>query len=430
MVTGISVKDIKSEFLNMAKIRQKFEAPVLKDINGELSKEIAKSKLNGRIKPGDKVAITAGSRGIYHIAEIITTIVKEVKDLGGNPFIVPSMGSHGGATAEGQMDVLKSYGITESSMGVPIRSSMEVVKVGEIREGVPVLMDKIAFNADAIIVVNRVKPHTSFRGTVESGLMKMLAIGLGKHAGTCLVHSFGSRGLREMIPQAARIILKRANVVLGIAIIENAYDQTAKIVSVEPEDFEKVEPGLLEEARQLMPRLPFDEIDLLIVDEIGKNISGTGMDTNIIGRLMIKGEKEFEKPNIDKIIVLEVTPESHGNAIGVGLADITVKKLVNKIDYHATYTNVLTSGFLNRANIPLTFNTDKEAITTAIGTFRRSKPKELRVVRVKNTLALEKVYISESLLKEAEKREDIEIISELNKMLFDSGGNLLGGDYV
>jgi len=430
MGIGISVKNIKSEFLNMVKIRQKFEAPVLKDIVGELSKEVAKSKLKGRIKQGDKVAITAGSRGIAHITEIITTIVKEVKDLGGNPFIVPSMGSHGGATAEGQIDVLKSYGITESSMGAPIRSSMEVVKVGEIREGVPVLMDKIAFNADAIIAVNRVKPHTSFRGTVESGLMKMLSIGLGKHAGACLVHSFGSRGLREMVPQAARIILKRANVVLGIAIIENAYDQTAKIVSVEPEDFEKVEPGLLEEARQLMPRLPFDEIDLLIVDEIGKNISGTGMDTNIIGRLMIKGEKEFEKPNIDKIIVLEVTPESHGNAIGIGLADITVKKLVNKIDYHATYTNVLTSGFLNRANIPLTFNTDKEAITTAIGTFIRSKPKELRVVRVKNTLALEKVYISESLLKEAEKREDIEIIGELNEMLFDSGGNLSGGDYV
>jgi len=420
----------KIDFPRMVKIKQKFEATVIKDIKGELSKEVAKSKLKERIKQGDKVAITAGSRGISHIVEIIAAVVKEVKNLGGHPFIVPSMGSHGGATAEGQVAVLKSYGITESSIGAPIRSSMEVVKIGEIKEGVPVLMDKIAFNSDAIISVNRVKPHTSFRGAVESGLMKMLSIGLGKHAGACLVHSFGSPGLREMVPQAARIIMKKANVVLGIAILENAYDKTAKIVAVEPEDFEKVEPGLLEEAKQLMPHLPFDEIDLLIVDEIGKNISGTGMDTNIIGRLMIRGEKEFEKPHINKIIVLEVTPESHGNAIGIGLADITVKRLVNKIDYHATYTNALTTGFLSRANIPLTFNTDREAVATALGTFIRIESAKLRVVRIKNTLALEKVYISEVLLKEAEKREDFEIIGELKEMSFDSAGNLLGGDYV
>jgi len=418
------------DFPKMVKIRQKFRAPVIKDVKGEVSKQIKNSRLKERIKPKDKVAITAGSRGIRHIAEIITTVVKEVKDLKGDPFIVPSMGSHGGATAEGQIAVLKSYGITEDSVGAPILSSMEVVKVGEIKGDVPVFMDKIAFNSDAIIVVNRVKPHTSFRGPVESGLMKMLAIGLGNHAGASLVHSFGSRGLREMVPAAARVMLKKAKVALGIAILENAYDETAKIVAVEPEDFEKVEPGLLEEARQLMPHLPFDEIDLLIVDEIGKNISGTGMDTNIIGRLMIRGEKEFEKPQIDKIVVLDVTPESHGNAIGVGLADITVKRLVDKIDYHATYTNVLTSGFLNRANIPPTFQTDKEAIATALRTFKRIKPQRARVVRIKNTLHLERVYISEALLEEAKEREDIEILGELEEMAFDSEGNLLGGEYV
>ena len=369
-------------------------------------------------------------RGISHIAEIIATVVKEVKDLGGDPFIVPSMGSHGEATSEGQIAVLKSYGITENFVVAPIRSSMEVVKIGEIREGVPVLMDKIAFNSDAIIAVNRVKPHTSFRGPIESGLMKMLAVGLGKHAGACLVHSFGSRGLREMVPQAAHIMLKEANVVLGIAIIENAYDQTAKMVAVEPEDFEKVEPSLLKEACQLMPRLPFDKIDLLIVDEIGKNISGTGMDTNIIGRLMIRGEKEFEKPRVDKIVALDLTSESHGNAIGIGLADITVRRLVNKINYRATYANVLTSGFLNRANIPPTFETDKDAIATALETLRRIEPAKARVVRIQNTLALETIYISEILLKEAEENENIEIIGNINQMLFDSKGNLLGGDYA
>ncbi|MEA1964140.1 MAG: lactate racemase domain-containing protein [Candidatus Aerophobetes bacterium] len=420
----------KKNFPRMVKIRQKFEAPAVKDVKNELSKEVAKSKLKERIKPGDKVAITAGSRGISHIAEITAAVVKEVKGLGGEPFIVPAMGSHGGATAEGQIAVLKSYGITESFIGAPIRSSMEVVKIGKIREDVPVLMDKIAFNSDAIIVVNRVKLHTSFRGEVESGLMKMLSIGLGKHAGAILVHSFGSRGLREMVPQAARVMLKEANVVLGIAILENAYEETAKIASVEPEDFEKVEPGLLKESRELMPSLPFDELDLLIVDEIGKNISGTGMDTNIIGRLMIRGEKEFEKPQIDKIVALDVTPESHGNAQGMGLADITVKRLVDKIDYKATYANVLTSGFLNRANIPPTFGTDKEAIATALETFRRIDPAKARVVRIKNTLLLEKVYISEVLLKEAKEREDIVIIGEINEMTFDSKGNLMGGDYV
>lgn len=417
-------------FPMIVKIRQKYKAPFIKDIKNELSKIIANSKLRERIKRNDKVAITAGSRGISHIAEIIATVVKEIKDLGGDPFIVPSMGSHGEATSEGQTTVLKSYGITENFVVAPIRSSMEVVKIGEMMEGVPVLMDKIAFNSDAIIAVNRVKPHTSYSSSVESGLMKMLAVGLGKHAGACLVHSFGSRGLREMVPQAARIMLKEANVVLGIAIIENAYDQTAKMVAVEPEDFEKVEPGLLKEAYQLMPRLPFDEIDLLIVDEIGKNISGTGMDTNIIGRLMIRGEKEFEKPRVDKIVALDLTSESHGNAIGIGLADITVRRLVKKINYQATYANVLTSGFLNRANIPPTFETDKDAIATALETLRRIEPAKARVVRIQNTLALETIYISEILLKEAEENENIEIIGNINQMLFDSKGNLLGGDYA
>lgn len=418
------------KFPRMVKLRQKFEAPVIEEVEKEVSSVIATSRLKERIKPKAKVAITAGSRGIHHIPEIIATVVKQVRNLGAEPFIVPSMGSHGGATAEGQVAVLKSYGISEDSVGAPIRSSMEVEKIGIIKGDVPVFMDKIALNSDAIIVVNRIKPHTSFRGSVESGLMKMLSIGLGDHNGASLVHSFGSRGLREMVPEAAKVMLQEANVVLGIAILENAYDQTARIVAVEPEDFEKVEPSLLEEARRLMPHLPFDKIDLLVVDEIGKNISGTGMDTNIIGRLMIRGEKEFERPEIDKIIVRDVTPESHGNAIGVGLADITVRRVIDKMDSHATYTNVLTSGFLNRANIPPTFDTDKEAIAVALSTFKRIKPEEVRVVRIKNTLQLEKVYISEVLLKEVKGRADIEIIGSPGEMSFDAEGNLLEGEYV
>jgi len=418
------------EFPGMAKIRQKLEAPRLKNIAQELKDQIARSRLKERVKPNDEVAVTAGSRGIANIFQITTTIIEELKKLGARPFIVPAMGSHGGATAEGQIEVLAGYGITEDSVGVPIRSSMEVVKIGEIKDQVPVLMDKIALRSDAIVVVNRIKPHTSFRGPFESGLMKMLAIGLGKHEGASLVHSFGSRGLREMVPEAARVMMREAKFVLGVGILENAYDETARIVVLNPEDFEKEEPHLLEDARRLMPRLPFDEIDILIVDELGKNISGTGMDTNIIGRLLIRREKEFEKPNINKIIVLDVTPASHGNTLGVGLADITTRRLVNKIDYHAMYTNALTAGFLNRVFVPLTCETDKEAVATAIGTFKRKDPGRLKVMRIKNTLKIERLYISEPLLEEARARDDIQVIGEIEPMKFDTRGSLMGGDYA
>ncbi len=418
------------EFPGMAKIRQKLEAPRLENIAQELRDKISRSRLKERVKLNDEVAVTAGSRGIANIVQITTTIIEELKRLEARPFIVPAMGSHGGATAEGQIEVLAGYGITEDSVGAPIRSSMEVVKIGEIKDQVPVFMDKIALRSDAIVVVNRIKPHTSFRGPFESGLMKMLAIGLGKHEGASLVHSFGSRGLREMVPEAARVMMSKANFVLGVGILENAYDETARIVVLDPEDFEKEEPHLLEEARRLMPRLPFDEIDILIVDELGKNISGTGMDTNIIGRLLIRGEKEFEKPNINKIIVLDVTPASHGNTLGVGLADITTRGLVNKIDYHAMYTNALTAGFLNRVFVPFTCETDKEAIATAIGTFKRKDLAILKVIRIKNTLKIERLYISEPLLEEARARDDIQIIGEIEPMKFDVQGSLMGGDYA
>jgi len=418
------------EFPGMVKIRQKLEAPRLENIAQELKDGMARSRLKERVKPNDEVAVTAGSRGIANIFQITTAIIEELKRLGARPFIVPAMGSHGGATAEGQIEVLAGYGITEDSVGVPIRSSMEVVKIGEIKDQVPVFMDKIALGSDAIVVVNRIKPHTSFRGPFESGLMKMLAIGLGKHEGASLVHSYGPRGLREMVPEAARVMMSKANFVLGVGILENAYDETARIVVLDPEDFEKEEPRLLEEARRLMPRLPFDGIDILIVDELGKNISGTGMDTNIIGRLLIRGEKEFEKPKINKIIVLDVTPASHGNTLGVGLADITTKRLVNKIDYHAMYTNALTAGFLNRVFVPFTCETDKEAVATAISTFKRIDPGRLKVMRIKNTLKIEKLYISKPLLEEARARDDIQIIGEMEPMKFDVQGNLMGGDYA
>ena len=412
-------------FPKMVEARQKFHAPLLEDVEGEIRRQIAGSRIGERIKPGNEVAVTAGSRGIANIPVILRTVVDEIRKLGAVPFIVPSMGSHGGGTSEGQVEVLAGYGIREASVGAPIRSSMEVVQVGEVEGDIPVLMDRIAYGADAIVVVNRVKPHTSFRGPVESGLMKMMTIGLGKHEGATLAHSFGSEGLSRMIPAWGRVILREIPIALGIAVVENAYEQTAKIVAVAPEDFERSDMELLQEAGSLMPSIPFDRIDVLIVEEIGKNISGTGMDTNIIGRIMIKGVPDPERPDVTFLVALDLTEESHGNAMGIGLADVVPQRLVDKVNRDALYANVFTSTFLNRAKIPVTMPTDREAIGIALEVLRSVPPESAKVVRIKNTLELERIHVSEALLEEAQAIEHLEIVDALEEMQFDGEGRLL-----
>ena len=412
-------------FPKMVGARQKFHAPLLEDVEGEIRRQIAGSRIGERIKPGDEVAVTAGSRGIANIPVILRTVVNEIRKLGAVPFIVPSMGSHGGGTPEGQVEVLAGYGIREASVGAPIRSSMEVVQVGEVEGDIPVLMDRIAYGADAIVVVNRVKPHTSFRGPVESGLMKMMTIGLGKHEGATLAHSFGSEGLSRMIPAWGRVILREIPIALGIAVVENAYEQTAKIVAVAPEDFERSDMELLQEAGSLMPSIPFDRIDVLIVEEIGKNISGTGMDTNIIGRIMIKGVPDPERPDVTFLVALDLTEESHGNAMGIGLADVVPQRLVDKVNRDALYANVFTSTFLNRAKIPVTMPTDREAIGIALEVLRSVPPESAKVVRIKNTLELERIQLSEALLEEAQAIKHLEIVGALEEMQFDGEGRLL-----
>ena len=412
-------------FPKMVGARQKFHAPLLEDVEGEIRRQIAGSRIGERIKPGDEVAVTAGSRGIANIPVILRTVVDEIRKLGAVPFIVPSMGSHGGGTSEGQVEVLAGYGITEASVGAPIRSSMEVVQVGEVEGDIPVLMDRIAYGADAIVVVNRVKPHTSFRGPVESGLMKMMTIGLGKHEGATLAHSFGSEGLSRMIPAWGRVILREIPIALGISVVENAYEQTAKIVAVAPEDFERSDMELLQKAGSLMPSIPFDRIDVLIVEEIGKNISGTGMDTNIIGRIMIKGVPDPERPDVTFLVALDLTEESHGNAMGIGLADVVPQRLVDKVNRDALYANVFTSTFLNRAKIPVTMPTDREAIGIALEVLRSVSPESAKVVRIKNTLELERIQLSEALLEEAQAIKHLEIVGALEEMQFDGEGRLL-----
>ncbi len=389
------------KFPKMWPARRKIKSPKLEDIPGAIIAELGKLGLQKRIYPGMRVAITAGSRGIANNVVILSTVVSELRRLGAQPFLIPCMGSHGGATPEGQLEVLRLFGVTEESAGCPIISQMDVVELTHTQDGVPVYIDKVAAGADGIVVVNRVKPHTEYKGEIESGLMKMMAIGLGKHKGAFTTHSYAlQRSYRVAIPLIAREILELAPILFGLAIVENTYDETAKIVAVEPKLFEETEKELLKEARDFLPRLPFDKLDILIVDEMGKEISGTGIDTNIIGRVMVVSEPEPESPRITRIVVLDLTEATQGSAVGVGLADFVTRRLVNKIDYRATYINCLAAMTPEKARLPMVGETDKEAIEWAFLTAGILDTEKARVVRIKNTLCLDEIYVSQSLVPE------------------------------
>ncbi len=414
----------------MVRVKQKIYAPKIDDYTAVLRDELGKAGLGGRVKPGAKIAITAGSRGIAHIPEILATVVDEVKRAGGRPFIVPAMGSHGGATPEGQVAVLRSLGITPESVGAPIYASMEVEEVGRLENGEPVYVDRFALKSDGIIVVNRVKPHTDFKGRIESGLMKMMVIGLGKQKGAETVHRYQLEGYHKLIPEAARLIMEKTPIILGVAIVENARHEIALIRALRPEEIEREETSLLKTAKDLMVRIPFEEIDVLIVDEMGKNISGAGMDTNVIGRFWTSTEEyEPRVPKIKRIVVLDLTEESHGNAIGIGLADITTKRLFSKIDFEKTFMNCLTSTWPETAKIPPFLPNDRDAILMAMRCCGPIDPLKAKIVRIKNTLELEHMWISESLyeLVKQDKKlsERIEILGEPEEMRFDVLGNLV-----
>lgn len=406
-------------FPRMYKIRQHFNKEHITDIEGVVRKQILSSGIS--IKAGMRIAIAAGSRGVANIDRIVKATVDCVKELGGDPFIIPAMGSHGGATAEGQRAVLESYGITEEYMGAPILSSMQVVELPQGDLINKVYMDKYAYESDGTIIINRIKVHTDFHGPTESGLVKMCVIGIGKHKQALAIHKYGVYGLRELIPPTARQVLKHGNILLGIGIVENAYDETAIIKALKPEDLEKEEMKLIEYNRRNMPKIPVDNIDLLIIDEMGKNISGTGMDTNIIGRIKINGSPEPEKPNITNIVVTGLTEESHGNALGMGMADFITRKLANKIEFKSTYENTITSGFLERAKMPIVAETSKIAVNYALMTCGPIEAEKARIVRIKNTLKLDELYISKELLKEIKKDQSIEIIGEFDEIFNEYG---------
>jgi hypothetical protein len=418
-------------FPKVVKVRQDFPRPRVGD-DGDvweaLREQLAKEEIRSRIEPGAEVAITAGSRGISGIDAILRSLVEILKEAGASPFLVPAMGSHGGATAEGQVEILHSLGVTEDSVGAPIRSSMEVVEIGETQRGVPVYMDRIASEADGVVVVGRIKQHTDFRSGVESGLLKMASIGLGKHAQALALHAHGVEGIRDHMVEAGKVVFASGKVLFGVAIVENAYEETAIVEAIPPERVAERERELLEESARLMPKLPVSDIDVLFVDELGKNFSGTGMDTNVVGRFKILGVEEPASPNVRYLIVGDVSEASHGNALGVGLADFTTRRLFEKVDYGAMNQNVLTSTFVERAKIPMVMENDREALEAAVRCNWGVEPEDTRFARIPNTLHLRYAYLSENLLDEALTSGNVEVVEDAAELTFDESDNLASFD--
>src|SRR5918999_1057690 len=412
------------QFPKVVKVRQDFPRPRVEDVGEALREQCVREEIRSRIEPGMEVAITAWSRGISGIDNILRSLVQILKDTGATPFIVPAMGSHGGATAEGQVEILRSLGVTEESVGAPIRSSMEVVELGETENGVPVFMDRIASEEDGVVIVGRIKQHTDFRSDVESGLFKMSSIGLGKHAQALALHAHGVKGIRDYMVEAGKVVYGSGKVLFGVGIVENAYEETAMVEAIPPERVAEREAVLLEESANLMPRLPVSDIDVLFVDELGKNFSGTGMDTNVVGRFRILGVEEPESPDVKYLIVGDVSEASHGNALGVGLADFTTRRLFEKVDYEAMNQNVLTSTFVERAKIPMVMENDREALEAAVRCNWGVEPEDTRFIRIPNTLHLRYAYLSENLLDEVLANGNVEVVEEAAELDFDENGNL------
>ena len=422
-----AVRDLHYDapFPRLLPVRQKFEAPQVADVAA--ATRDALEPLRGRISPGMTVAVTAGSRGIHDKPEVLRATGAWLRSVGAEPFIVPAMGSHGGATAEGQIEMLRSLGVTEESMGMPIRATMDTVDLGRVEDGPAAHLDANAAGADGIIAVNRVKAHTDFSGEVESGVGKIVAIGLGKQRGAEGIHRYGPANLGVWVPRVARRVIDTGKVLGGLAILENAYDRAAKIALLEADDIAGAgEAALLREAKTLMARLPFDELEVAVIDEMGKNISGSGMDTNVIGRMMIRGSAEFERPRIANIAVLDVTDASHGNAIGVGLADFIPFRILEKVDLRSAYVNAMTSGLggPQRGQIPMAFPTDRDAVAAALLTCGRADLERARLVRMRSTLDLEHLLVSESLRAQVEADDRLSVSGDPVPMGFDADGGI------
>lgn len=406
----------------MAKVNVRFNDEQIVDLGSELRAKLRQPHIMEKVKPGMEIAIAVGSRGLNRIVELTAVTVKALKDAGAKPFIVPSMGSHGGATAEGQREVLAHLGVTEESAGCEIRSSMEVVQLGALPNGLPVYLDKYAAAADGIVVINRIKPHTAFRGPVESGIMKMISIGLGKQKGAEACHQLGFKYMAENVPAMAKMIMEKKPVLFGVATIENAFDKVAVVEVLTPEEITDKEPQLQLRAKELLPKLFFDQLEVLIIDEIGKNISGDGMDPNITGRYPTP--YAHGGPDVNKMVVLDLTPQTEGNANGVGTADFTTQRLVDKMDLEVTYANGLTSTVVAPTKIATTLPNDKEAIQAAVKTSNVLDFNQAKIVRIKNTLVLSQIEVSEALFEYVKQHPQMELASEPYDLPFDEHGNI------
>jgi hypothetical protein len=414
------------------RVRQQFERPRLEDVPAAVRSALEQLDLGRTIRPGQTVALTAGSRGIANIPLVLRNVVEFLRRLGAQPFVIPAMGSHGGGTAEGQRHILESYGITEAAVGAPVRASMEVVSLGTTAEGWPVMLDRHASEADHIGVVARVKPHTAYHGPIESGLLKMMMIGLGKHAGALAYHRLLlDHPYDQVVRSVGRTLRARAAIAFGLALVENAYEETAHVAGVAPPDFEPCEEELLRLARRLLGRLPLRQADLLIVDEIGKDVSGSGMDTNVVGRkrafrIPPPGSaplSDEDQPHMRHIFVRGLTEKTHGNAAGIGTADFTTTRLIKEMNYRDTVINCLTAGYPEGANLPVYFDTDREAIDAALAILGTRTAGEARILRIRNTLCLEELEMSEPCLGE-QGGHAAKPMSPARPVTFDAGGNL------
>lgn len=415
----------------MVAVRQTFPQSPPTDIRATLHREFA--TILPQLKPGARIAVAVGSRGITNLQRIVATVLDLLKAAGARPFIVPAMGSHGGATPEGQKELLAEYGICEAQLQVPICPAMDVERLGVTEEGLEVVWSAEALRADGVVIVNRVKPHTDFSGAIGSGVLKMMVVGLGKHAGAAQFHTTAVHlGYEHVLRTSAKLILHSAPILCGVAIIENQFHETARVDVLLPEEMERREVELFQEAKRLMPALPFDDIDLLIVDQLGKNISGSGMDPNIIGRGVhgyesILGKTSQRRPLIRRLFVRDLTPQTHGNAIGVGMADVTTTRLVRAMNPQVTFINALTSLALQSAKIPMYFDTDREAIGHALNSLALPDLSRTKVVRIADTLSLEWLEISKACAEGEGNplKAGLEPLSTLHEMSFGADGNLL-----
>ncbi len=414
-----------SHFPRLVEVHQRFDRTEVSDPGKRLTAQLEEWSSRGCDLQGKSVAVAAGSRGITGGVEIIRVLISFLKKEGARPFLIPAMGSHGGATGEGQEDILRRYGLTEDSLGIPVRSSMEVVEVGRAPTGLPVYCDAAAAAADGLIIVNRIKEHTDFEAKYESGLVKMMVIGLGKQKGAATLHNLGVRGFREEMARFAEVAIANTPLLFGIGIVENAFNRPAILEVVDRDSIFEREAMLLREAKRLSPGILVDELDVLVVEEMGKDISGTGMDANVIGRRLIFGEEEPASPRYTRIVVLSLSENSHGNAVGIGLADVCSRRLTDRIDLESTYINTITATSIERVKIPLTAETDREAIEIALKTCWVSEHENARMAVIRNTKALETVWFSEGMLPTLQGRDDLQITGPPTEMRFDEDDNLI-----